>query len=53
MLDTNNLQHIRIVAPDGGFSIVNDMNKDANLSKAVDYIGYVSCIVKVNKQCTN
>ena len=39
VLDDNNLQHTRIVAPDGGFGIVNDINKDPDLAKAIDYIG--------------
>ncbi|CAG2224562.1 GALC [Mytilus edulis] len=39
VLDNNSLQHVRIVAADGGWGIVNDINNDSDLAKAIDYIG--------------
>ncbi|KAL5016633.1 hypothetical protein ScPMuIL_006222 [Solemya velum] len=38
-LDTGGLEHVRIVAADGGLSIANDIAKDAELASAIDYIG--------------
>ncbi|XP_052102163.1 galactocerebrosidase-like isoform X2 [Mytilus californianus] len=39
VLDNNSLQHVRIVAADGGWGIVNDINNDSDLAKAIDFIG--------------
>lgn len=33
------LEHVRIVAADGGLMIANDIAKDAELASAIDYIG--------------
>ncbi len=39
MLDSNGFTNVRIVAPDGSWGIANDIVKDAELAKAIDYIG--------------
>ena len=39
MLDSNNLQNTQIVAPDGSWSIANDIMSDPDLAKVVDIIG--------------
>ncbi|KAK6174597.1 hypothetical protein SNE40_017840 [Patella caerulea] len=39
MLDNSGLTNVRIVAPDGSWSIASDMFKNATLNAAIDYIG--------------
>ncbi|KAK7508502.1 hypothetical protein BaRGS_00000068 [Batillaria attramentaria] len=39
MLDSGGLSNTRIVAPDGSWSIANEMLNDQELSAAIDYIG--------------
>lgn len=38
-LDARGFTKTKIVASDGGWGIVNDMNKDSELAKSVDYVG--------------
>lgn len=38
-LDARGFTETKIVASDGGWGIVNDMNKDSELANIVDYVG--------------
>lgn len=38
-LDARGFTKTKIVASDGGWGIVNDMNKDSELANIVDYVG--------------
>lgn len=43
-LDDRGMDHVRIVAADGGWGIANDVQKDPQLAASMDYIGSVVLI---------